>query len=216
MGLEFISETLNQSIGIQTEFLVKSFVGIATVGTFAMALVQTIKTSPFRAFYFRLRLRRFLDEKDAGNVDDIENLICQYGAGGKREFYAQTLPEIVQGMASIKNLAIAWPDNEKFIDFLILFEQQAGKMLAQSNGGEKKKEVVAFLDQSITAQIEGFGIMVTHRWRFYQQLTAMVLSTGLIIIFAPINSPYVLFLYGILGGFIAPFAHDIINRIKAS
>lgn len=218
MELELIATALNQSMGNIIEFIGKSLAGIATIGTFSMAFVQMVKASPIRALYFQFRLRRFLQEKDLENANKLENLICLYSTGGKPEFYAQTLPEIVQGIASIKNLAIAWPTNNKFSFFLRFFEMEAANILIEEDNlsNDKKSEVTAFLDKSITAQIDGFNVLVKRRWTLYQQLTAMLISTGLIIILAPIDNPVLLFLYGVFGGFIAPFAHDIIKKIKSS
>lgn len=217
-----ISEGLNQNVGGYIAFLLKSLAGIALVGAFAMSLVQAGKATCIRNIYFRYRLRSFLYGLNRTNVAEIEALIIRYSAGEKDAFYTQSLDGIVQSMGAIKNIGMAWPEGEEIQPFLRLFDPDKVDELLEKRAVEdpdkkiksEEQQLSAYLGLLISAHIDGFNTRVSTRWTMWQQLAAIVLSVALIFIFAPIENDIYKFVYGLLGGFIAPFIHDLIKKLK--
>ncbi|MEM7358832.1 MAG: hypothetical protein AAF431_07035 [Pseudomonadota bacterium] len=237
MELETISAALNQNAGAYVEFLIKSLAGIALVGTLSMALVQAFKGIPFLPFrekFFQQRTEKFLRDLSKDNSwHEIEEVIYRYGAGSKKAFYKQSLEEIAQGMVAAKNIALARPSKAELTNFLRFFEDVGRpkynseecslvtallELIAISEPSHEQKENIksinSYLSLMIGGYIDGFKVTVNQRWTFWQQFAAIVLSVCFVLMWVPIEEPLFQLIYGILGGMLAPFVHDLIKKLK--
>lgn len=223
MDFVTISTELNANVDEYIKFLISAMAGLATVGILSMALVEVLKSFALfgwsvRGVFYRYHLRKFLIERRAC-VDTMEQFICVLSAGGIVEFYAQESPAIFQGMGSIKNLTLSQVTEDENREFIRVFtkdksEQDQIKQIFSKAQPSNKKEILAYLTELVGASITGLEVVVTRRWTFCKQSTAVLISIILICKFAPIDDDVSRFIYGFIGGLIAPFAHDLISKIK--
>ena len=214
-----ISEGLNSNITAALEVVVLSLAGISAVGTLAMSIVQASKAFSFRDRFFRGYIRGFLRKRLGQNsgLYELEEWIYLLSAGGEKEFYTQDLDAIIDELGAIRNLAIAYPEKPENERFLNLFDSALVKIYNdKATPAADKKKIAAYLQKLITAHLDGLSTIIKKRWMFSLHCLAILVSTVIIILFAPIENPLLLAIYGVLGGFIAPFAHDLVKKLKPS
>lgn len=224
MEFEVISKLLGENVSSFTGFIVNSLAGVVVVGTLAMAIVQAFKDLPFasfRSYFFESQFRLFLLErnKSTKSLEELEQRVCELVAGNKSTFYSKDLDGFVQELGAFRNVAIKSPQHADFKDFLFLFSEDVTNELINAMTPYDKQQVAiteSHLTQLTSGHLEGFKTKVARIWKAYLHTASIVLSIAIIWMFAVFEDPILGAIYGILGGFVAPFAHNIVKVIKPS
>lgn len=88
-------------------------------------------------------------------------------------------------------------------------KKEANEKLADKNPEEKE----AYFTGIVNSNLSALQIRMNYWWRMALQVLSILISGVLIFIFADLNPAKALF-FSVIGGFIAPFAHDLVGPLR--
>lgn len=212
-----------------TQKLTLGLAGLVAVGTLAATILDIAKSYlRIKPFYYRYELRRFLRAAIGGGVDRAELFISKLSTGSLFTFYSQSFNEIIEDMSYGETRALMDVSEDDHAMFLractigfgdpVNPEQALKAYSSADSTAEQKKAALALIKDMIAANLRGLKIGTQLKWKCLMQLLSVLLSTLLILSFISASSvkwTWLSVLYGIVGGLLAPFAHDLTKKVSS-
>jgi hypothetical protein len=215
-----------------------SFVsGFAAVGLLAMAIWESLKILlSIRAMYFKERIPLHVKPASWGKT---EKLIIKYTTGSAESFYKQELDEIITGLSAVVNIVLTDPlhdahkrflenwveevDLAKVEEYLKLTEEIEQPANGDALDDDVKKEKVKQAERQKTrlktildANTRGLKASFSESWGRTQRYIIMGISFCLVFSILDYDRILDTLILSALGGVFAPYAHDVLNKLKAA
>lgn len=205
--------------------------GLAAVGTISMAGVEILKALFGRALFNWLLFMHFIR-----NPTTRSAIHKQAVGGGAVAFYTMKAIPMIARIRQISENALIYPTDtkEEMIKSLALaqrFKNDANTEIQVNEDWEVVKGNIDLLDiktlqirdnarerimQLINSNLSGLEIRMTHLWELVLQVLAIIISIILIVLFLGPGAAIQVrggLGFAIVGGLIAPVAHDILQNI---
>jgi hypothetical protein len=222
-----------------------AFIALAAAGTIAMALLQVVKeVTPLRTKYqqawFRAwiasRAARFLGvlsqrplapSTSAPSIDDVEWQIIDLSTGGMgRALYGMPTEDMVTQMKQILPIVLDEPKSHLSALVLLSLGADVADLHVVTQGQPSQGSTSPYFDararltRRMDANLDGVKIALSDRWKFWMQLTSLLLTTivvQLAVAMSPASSlqtHLVAVPIGILGGYFAPITRDLLAALQ--
>jgi len=215
---------------------------MAAVGVLTMAILQTVKdVSPVRNIFQRRFLRGWLEAKARDSVELAAgapnprqaetDLIRLATAGDRQAFYDLPIEQMCGQINAATQVLFDYP--EEHGDLLrclaALAKPEDLKILLTPRTATEAQRTQAQVDarsrvmHQVQRSIDALQIAAGFRWKLYLQIAAFSLSYLLTIIglslypgteATTLNNVLVVVLTGIVGGFLAPVARDLVASLE--
>ena len=214
------------------------------VGGAAMALIETAKNIiPIHRWYYRNKvltlLGEFSQKRPPGEPHKpnlqkaTEDLIFLAAAGDAKALFSLPVEQMVGQIGAAARSAIDYP--KKYLDLLLClaFQAEGGdidELLRDRKDPTEmtSQEKLALADarnrvsQQVQRSLDAMQILIKAHWTWFNQLFAVILSATLIFVALYISDkrtaevkPLALYLLlGIVGGFLAPVAKDLVGSLQ--
>lgn len=228
-----ISSTLSASVATILDAIDQALVGFAALGVLSLAIVNLIKKMTSAAYY-RLFIRwQFRTGLATCNTNDLEEFLYVVASGNKKAFYDQELLALFQSINSVVTQALNSPDNEDNQCIIKAwlpvashptslksdFEQDVASLITAYESGDANeyKTLKPLVKEAVDAQLRGLKSKMDRCWRRTARLGSIFFA--LIIAFVVLSQETGAanaLIFGLVSGLFAPFAHDLLNRVKAA
>lgn len=215
---------------------------MAAIGVLSMAIIQTLKDMlPLRNIFQRRYLIKWLRQK-ANEAKAIEgstpeaataesDLIRLATAGDRKAFYDLPIEQLCGQMNAALQVVFDYPHEHKDllhclaahsspddIRLLITPRSSADVKTKEQNQIDARTRVM----HQVQRALDGFQIAVGYRWKLYLQIAAFSLSYLLTVIGLSLhsginavpNNIMVIVVTGIISGFLAPIARDLVASLQ--
>jgi len=214
---------------------------LVAAGVVAMAILQVIKElTPLRRAFQRQWVGRWVaDRCDEFNrrtselkiKDDAaeEDLIELATGGDERAFFDLASEQLVAQMNAAAQAALDYPKHHRHLLAMISEGAEVADVELVLNTALSAREspAQAYLDarnrvgNRIQRNLDGMQISLSNRWAFWMQSTALLITIGIIevAIVGTGNATWAAVALGvpigIIGGYIAPIARDLVAALKS-
>lgn len=231
VDLATLSSDLLANSGAFIDKVVALLLGFAAIGLLAMAIVNVLKTLlPLRRWFYRHQITRHLRDSETalGDASKAIALVIRYSAENSRAFFDQEIDAIFSGIQRTKNLALSdiFLPND---DYQSLVRVWAGRHANDevhkfyswlvAPPAPSKNEInqrIGVISSLIDANCVGLRVVINYRWKMTQQLAAVAVSILLIWALMESGDLLTVLVVGILGGAVAPFAHDTVKMLRGA
>ena len=236
------ADAIIQFVGAFSTNIAAFVSAMAAVGVLSMAIVQTLKDMlPLRNSYQRRFLRRWLASKRAAarsefathvNVDIAEHdLVRLATSGDAKAFYDIPIEQLCGQMGAALQVALDYPGKHAALLRLVAAladPEDVERLIASTAPAQGEKRAQADVDararvmHHVQRAIDGLQISASYRWKLYLQIASFATSLVVTVLAVGVHAggapaakdvPGIV-LVGIVGGFLAPVARDLLAALQ--
>lgn len=215
---------------------------MAAIGVLSMAIIQTLKDMlPLRNIFQRYYLVKWLEQKakDAKTIEgskpeptDAESdLIRLATAGDRKAFYDLPIEQLCGQINAALQVVFDYPHEHKDLLHCLAAHSSPDDislLTTRPSSAEVKSKDQNQIDartrvmHQVQRAVDGFQIAAGYQWKLYLQIAAFSLSYFITVIGLSLHSGIkavpdnimLIFVTGIISGFLAPVARDLVASLQ--